>query len=98
MQVIIAAGTGAAQSEPIEISANSANEAIFTAIGLAGAETAVLEKRNVDLTFTPYNDGTAAEMVVANPHLRVITPGIYRINKGVTAGAASVEMSTNKDP
>jgi len=64
--------------------------------GLAGTETVDLQISNDG--GASYKDvselGVQAQLTVDNTALTVLAPGRYRLNKGVTAGAVTVSLST----
>lgn len=102
-KILLAAATAAAASEEFESRQEPRGRgslpAHFTAPGIAGAEVATLQKKNADASFSDYYvDGTLQQILADNSGVVVYAPGVYRINKGVTAASVPVEVSTDGTP
>jgi hypothetical protein len=86
-EIIMAAATAA---DTVELFVPQGLNVPITAYGLAGAETIAVE------VYTPTGyvqyaiGGTDIKLSVTNNKLDFDIPGRYRLNKGVTAGAAGV--------
>ena len=71
----------------------------FTCPGIAGAETGTMQMQDASEGWHDYYvDGTLQQVTATNTGVAVYAPGIYRINKSSTAGATSVEVSTEGHP
>lgn len=71
----------------------------FSAPGLAGAETAVLQYRANDGTaYDAYEDDAVVAITATHRVVTVVAPGYWRISKGATAAAVGVEVSTPREP
>lgn len=91
-RTLLAAATGAGTSEPMTVAPGET--VVFTAPGLAGAETATLERKAADGGFDAVSvTGMATALSTSVTQLVIDAPGVYRINKGVTVGSVPVEVS-----
>ena len=98
-QVILIAATAAAASNAITVIHGATLPAHFTCPGIAGSETGTLQKKNADATWSDYVINTDEHIVSASrAGVVVYAPGIYRINKSITAAAVPVEVSTSVIP
>lgn len=101
--ILLAATTDATQSAAFIVTIAEggvgARAAHFTCPGIASAETGDLQKKSADGTWDDYYvDGTQQQITATNTGIAVYAPGIYRVDKSATAGATSVEVSTERNP
>ncbi len=100
--IILVAATAAGQSDDHTVRGNmraGGNHAHFTAPGIAGAEVATVQKKNADNSYSDYYvDGTLQQILVGHTGVVVDAAGVYRIDKGVTAAAVGIEVSTPDTP
>jgi len=100
--VILTATTSAAQSEDFtitDVAKGVVSHAHLTAPGLAGAETATVQKKNADDSYSDYYINGALQQVTAtNTGVVVEAAGIYRMNKSATVASVGVEISTPDKP
>ena len=103
---LIAPATGAVTSSPFIVgkgagSGSESNPTTVIASNLAGAETAAIEIKTLDASF-PWiallEGGNAVELTATNNVEVLAAPGVFRIVKGVTAGACGIYISTPKAP
>jgi len=100
--VLLAAATGAGQSE--EFSVGNAGGRVsmpahFTCPGIAGSETGTLQKKTAAGTWvTHVLPGDAHIITATNSGVVAYAPGIYRVDKSVTAASVPVEVSTSHTP
>jgi hypothetical protein len=102
-KIILVATTSAAQSDAVAVVDRKVDglfmPAHFTAPGLAGAETATIQKKNADSSYSDiYVDGIIQNITPTNTGLAVYAPGIYRVDKGATNASVPIEVSTNEKP
>jgi hypothetical protein len=98
MKVLLAATTSAGDSEEFEV-ANNQRPATFTAPGLAGSETATIQKKASDGNFyDSYQDGVRQEITATHTETTVYGAGYYRVHKSATASAVFVDVSTDDNP
>ena len=95
---LLAATTDADQSTAFTVKYDEA-PVVFRCPGLAGVEVGTLQYRDASEAWHDYYvDGTLQTITTTNTDLTIYGPGIYRIDKDATAGAASVEISTRSVP
>ena len=100
---ILTATTSAAQSAEVTVTdsggISSFLPAHFTCPGIASGETGTLQKKNASDTWNDYvMPGNEHIITDLRSGVAVYAPGIYRINKSVTAAAVPVEISMNSAP
>jgi hypothetical protein len=86
-EVLIAAATAA---DTAELFVPQGMSIPITAFGLAGAETIAVEVYTPSGYVQYVTGGTSVSLSVTNNKIAFDIPGRYRLNKGVTAGAAGV--------
>ena len=91
MTVALEATTGAANSDEINLKSGHDLPATIHVYGLAGAEVAPLEIKRADDTWEAVGVGSDVEFSVDIRDYSVISPGVYRVAKPSTAGAAGVD-------
>ena len=100
---ILAATTSAAQSSAITVETKGGGATQmpvhFTCPGIASGETGTLQKKNAAGTWNDYAmPGNEHIIDDLRSGVAVYAPGVYRIDKSVTAAAVPVEISTNSAP
>lgn len=98
---VITATTDAAVSGLFRIyKANGRLPCTFVQNGLAGAEAADIQiSYDGGTNFVNlYIEGTQQILSATNHTIQINTPGIYRIDKDASVGAAGVYLVTNGDP
>lgn len=97
-KVILAAQTAAGNSTPVNIGSGEVI-GVFTCPGIAGAETATLQKLSSAGTWIAVASADRATIInTTQTYVKVDFPGIYRIAKGITVAAVPIEVSTLTDP
>lgn len=91
MREALAATTAAANSGEMELISVNKAPATIHVYGLAGAEVATLEIKRHDGTWATVNDGVDVEFTATVTTYSIVSPGVYRVNKPSTAGAAGVD-------
>lgn len=86
---LIEAVTAATTSE--EFIVNRGETAGISAYGLAGAETAQIQRKNGDGTFTNLEDASG-QMTATATQTSIVASGVYRVVKSITAGSAGVNV------
>jgi hypothetical protein len=95
---ILAATTDATQSGEVIVDKDT-SPVSFYCPGIAGAEAGDLQYKDAGGSWHDYyKDGSQEQVTATNSEVTVYAMGIFRINKDATAGATSVEVSTNKKP
>jgi len=102
ISTIISKTTDAAQSDDIAVALTStawiSKDAMrplahFIAPGLDVGESVVLQCKDASGNYHDYLiDGTLQEITSVNTGVMVVASGVYRLSKGATASAVSVEM------
>lgn len=72
--------------------------AVFRAPGLAGSEVVTLQQSINGTWEDLYLDSTIQQLTATHRALAVYGPGVYRGNKGLTAAAVGVYVSTDRNP
>ena len=90
MREALAATTAAANSDELNLASAYKVPATVHVYGLAGAEVAPLEIKRNDGTWETVNDGADVEFTATVQDFSIASPGIYRVAKPLTAGAAGV--------
>ena len=101
-QELLAPQTAAAASSPFKVSSeqNGNRPVSVMTTGLAGAE-------NADVQFSVnggsiwndlFQDGSQVRLTAINNSVTIYGPGLYRVDKEATAGAAGVFISTAAAP
>lgn len=91
--------TVANQPASVSQGASHSMPAHVTAPGLAGVETAKIQKKNIAGTFDDYlEEGSTVQLDVDNLGISITSPGIYRVHKSSTAASVGVELSTEASP
>ena len=93
--------TGALETDPFIAKSveNPSGPKHVTAPGLAGVETATIQKLALDKAYYDYYVEDVLQQVRATNTGVVITgPGTYRVKKSATNAAVGIELSTNSDP
>ena len=98
--IVLAATTSAAQSEDFVVrGVNQVPHAHVTAPGIAGAETATIQKKDESGNYYDYYINGALQQITATTTGIVIeAAGWYRVNKDATAASVSIEVSTPDSP
>ena len=101
--ILLIATTDADQSDDFTVVNRETNglfmPAHFTAPGLAGAETATIQKKNADESYSDvYVGGEVQDITATNTGIAIYAPGIYRVDKDATVASVPVEVSTSEKP
>jgi len=96
-RTLISAKTGAEQSPKFAVYSN--NPATVIATGLAGVETSDIQLSNDGGTTWAdyYAEGSQIQLTATNTAIRINGPGLFRVDKGVTAGASGVFLATDRN-
>ena len=95
LQVLLEGTTSADQSLPFSLDGASSEKIVTVFVGgLAGAETARLQRKNFAGTYADVTTQDFTEFTAELNSVAVIGPGTYRVDKDATVAAAYVELES----
>lgn len=99
-KTLLAPQTGAGASSQFKVSSeqNGQRPVSVIATGLAGAENADLQVNANDVWQDVFQDSAQVRLTATNNMVTVYGPGLYRVDKEATAGAAGIFLSTADAP